>query len=257
MSDLLIDIQNFIATITINRPEVHNAMNAESWNELGQAMRQLNDNPDVRVIVITGAGEKAFVAGADLQWIRDRKPTDIYSGVAVQDVLREVYKSSKPTIAAVNGYALGGGCELMTACDIRIASERARFGQPEVKVGILPAGGGTQQLAKLIGLAKAKELIFTGDMIDAEEAYRIGLINYCVPHQELMGKVNELATKIANQPPIAVRMAKIALNESIRTDLDTGLALEKSLQAILFGTRDKYEGTNAFLEKREPTFLGE
>jgi enoyl-CoA hydratase len=253
---LLIDIEDYIATITINRPEQRNAMNPQSWSELSQAVRMLNSRDDVRVIVITGAGDKAFVAGADIQWLHDRKPLDIY-GLAVQDVLQEVYRSYKPVIAAINGYALGGGCELALACDIRIASENAKLGQPEINLGILPAGGGTQQLTKIVGLPKAKELILTGDIIDAREAKEIGLVNHVVPHEELKPRVMEMAKKIASKPPVAVRLAKIALNESATTDLPAGLALEKALQAVLFGTKDKQEGTSAFLEKRKPQFTGE
>ena len=185
---LLIQIEEQIATITINRPQKNNAMNPESWAELDKAIKELNSNDDVRVIVITGAGEKAFVAGADIQWIHDRKPLDIY-GLAVQDVLLSVYRSYKPTIAAINGYALGGGCELALACDIRIASTKAQMGQPEVQIGILPAGGGTQYLPKIVGLAKAKELIFTGDRIDANEAKELGLVNHVVEPEELMPRV--------------------------------------------------------------------
>lgn len=254
---LLIESEEHIAKITINRTEVRNAMNPESWKELGDAVRELNASPEIRVIMITGAGDKAFVAGADIAWIRDRKPLDIYGDVAVQDVLLEVYRSKKPIIAVVNGFALGGGCELMLACDLRIASDRAKMGQPEVNLGILPAGGGTQQMPKLVGLAKAKELILTGDIIDAHEAWRIGLVNHVVPHEELMEKAYELARKIASKPPITVQMAKIALNESVTADFPAGLALEKSLQAVLFGTRDKGEGTLAFFEKRKPHFIGE
>lgn len=253
---LLLEVEERIATITINRPEKNNAMNPDSWAELGRAIHELNENEDVRVIVITGAGEKAFVAGADIQWIHDRKPLDIY-GLAVQDVLLSVYRSYKPTIAAINGYALGGGCELALACDIRIASEKAKMGQPEVHIGILPAGGGTQQLPKIVGLAKAKEMIFTGDRIDAQEAKELGLVNHVVKHENLLAQTYEVAKKIASRPPLAVRMAKIALNESMTTDLAAGLALEKSLQAVLFGTKDKQEGASAFLEKRKPNFVGE
>ncbi len=253
---LLLHIEEQIATITINRPQKNNAMNPESWAELGKAIQELNSNEDVRVIVITGAGEKAFVAGADIQWIHDREPLDIY-GLAVQDVLLSVYRSYKPTIAAINGYALGGGCELALACDIRIASIKAQMGQPEVQIGILPAGGGTQQLPKIVGLAKAKELIFTGDRINANEAKELGLVNHVVEPEELMPRVYTLAKKIASRPPLAVRMAKIALNESMTADLAAGFALEKSLQAVLFGTKDKQEGTSAFLEKRKPNFVGE
>lgn len=254
---LFIDIDQHIALITINRPEVRNAMNPESWAELGVAVKKLNQNPDVRVIMITGAGDQAFVAGADISWIRDRKPLDIYGDVAVQDVLLDLYRSSRPVIAVVNGFALGGGCELMLACDLRIASDQAKMGQPEVNLGILPAGGGTQQLTKLVGLPKAKELILTGDIIDAQEAHRIGLVNHVVPHEELMDRAYALARKIASKPPITVQMAKIALNESVTADLPAGLALEKSLQAVLFGTKDKQEGTMAFFEKRKPNFVGE
>jgi enoyl-CoA hydratase len=253
---LLVSIQDFIATVTINRPEVRNAMNVDSWSELGKAINDLNKNNDVHVIVITGSGEKAFVAGADISWIRDRNPLDIY-GVAVQEVLLGIFRSYKPVIAAINGYALGGGCELITACDIRVASDRAKMGQPEINLGILPAGGGTQQLTKLVGLAKAKELILTGDIIDAKEAHRIGLVNKVVPHEELLERAYEIAQKIASKPPIAIRMVKIALNESATADLNTGLALEKALQAVLFSTKDKQEGTSAFLEKRKPNFIGE
>ncbi|WP_054948838.1 enoyl-CoA hydratase/isomerase family protein [Numidum massiliense] len=253
---LRVDIKDWIATVTINRPEKNNAMNPDSWAELGEAIKQLNAADDVRVIVITGAGEKAFVAGADIQWLHERKPLDIY-GLAVQDVLQSVFRSYKPVIAAVNGYALGGGCELALACDIRLASDNAKMGQTEIKLGILPAGGGTQQLTKIVGLAKAKELILTGDIVDAAEAKALGLVNHVYPQEELMDRVYEFAQKIASRPPVAVRMAKIALNESATADLASGLALEKSLQAYLFSTADKQEGTKAFLEKRKPNFTGE
>jgi enoyl-CoA hydratase len=250
-----ISIDNYIGKIQIYRPEKSNAMDPNSWEELDRAVKQLNNDDTVRVIVITGH-EKTFVAGADIQWIHDRKPLDIY-GLAVQDVLLNVYRSYKPVIAAINGYALGGGCELALACDIRIGSEVAKMGQPEINLGILPAGGGTQQLTRIVGLAKAKELILTGDMIDAYEAYRLGLLNYVVAPEQLMAKVYEIAGKIASKSPIAVKMAKIALNESPTIDLASGLALEKSLQAVLFSTDDKKEGTKAFLEKRNPVFIGE
>ncbi|THE09525.1 enoyl-CoA hydratase/isomerase family protein [Bacillus timonensis] len=253
--NLRITIEGYIATIKIYRPEKRNAMDPNSWAELDQAVRQLNLDDDVRVIVITGY-EKTFVAGADIQWIHERKPLDIY-GLAVQDVLLNIYKSYKPVIAAINGYALGGGCELALACDIRIGSDTAKLGQPEINLGILPAGGGTQQLTKIIGLAKAKELILTGDIIDAHEAKHLGLLNHVVPAEFLMEKVFEIAKKIATKSPIAIKMAKIALNESSTADLSAGLALEKSLQAVLFGTEDKREGTKAFLEKRKPVFKGE
>ncbi|MEK3889269.1 enoyl-CoA hydratase/isomerase family protein [Bacillus sp. FSL K6-3431] len=252
---LRVSIEDLIGTIQIYRPEKRNAMDSDSWAELDLAIKQLNNDDQVRVIVITGH-EKTFVAGADIQWIHDRKPLDIY-GLAVQDVLLNVYRSYKPVIGAINGYALGGGCELALSCDIRVGSETAMMGQPEINLGILPAGGGTQQLTKIIGLAKAKELILTGDMIDAHEAHRLGLLNHVVSAEKLMEKAYEIANKIAEKSPIAVKMAKIALNESTTTDLASGLALEKSLQAVLFSTEDKKEGTKAFLEKRKAVFKGE
>lgn len=254
-NSLKISIENFIATIQIFRPKKRNAMDPVSWVELDQAMKQLTLNQDVRVIVITGY-DKTFVAGADIQWIHDRRPLDIY-GVAVQDVLMNIYRSYKPVIAAINGYALGGGCELALACDIRIGCESAKLGQPEINLGILPAGGGTQQLTRIVGLAKAKELILTGDLIDASEAYRLNLLNHVVPDEQLMDKAYEVASKISGKSPVAVKMAKIALNESSTADLSSGLALEKALQAVLFSTEDKKEGTKAFLEKRKPVFNGE
>lgn len=252
---LRVTIEENIGTIQIYRPEKRNAMDSNSWAELDEAIKELNENKEVRAIIITGH-DKTFVAGADIQWIHDRKPLDIY-GLAVQDVLLNVYRSYKPVIAAINGYALGGGCELALACDIRVGSETSTLGQPEVNLGILPAGGGTQQLARIVGLAKAKELIFTGDLISAEEAYRIGLLNHLVPEEELMSKALEIARKIVSKPPIAIKMAKIAINESPTTDLPSGLALEKALQAVLFSTEDKKEGASAFLEKRKPVFKGE
>ncbi len=254
-SSLKITIDNQIGIIQISRPEKRNAMDPDSWAELDQAIKQLNLDDVVRVIIITGR-EKTFVAGADIKWIRDRKPLDIY-GLAVQDVLLNVYRSGKPVIAAINGYALGGGCELALACDIRVGSESTKIGQPEINLGILPAGGGTQQLAKIVGLAKAKELIFTGDIILAEEAYQLGLLNHVVPDEALMEKAMEIAEKIVSKSPVAIRMVKIAVNESPTADLPAGLALEKALQAVLFSTGDKKEGTTAFLEKRKAVFKGE
>ncbi|WP_257347267.1 enoyl-CoA hydratase/isomerase family protein [Pseudalkalibacillus decolorationis] len=256
LKHLLVDIQNNIGTITINRPKQRNSMDVDSWEELKSGVRFLNNHKLVRVIVITGAGRKSFAAGADIEWLKNRKPLDIY-GSAVQDVLLELYRSYKPIIAAVNGYALGGGCELMTACDFRIASSHAKMGQPEINLGILPAGGGTQQLTKIVGLQNAKELVLTGKIIDADEAYRIGLVNEVVEHEFLMDKVYTLASNLANKPPVALKLAKISLNESATADLSSGLALEKALQAVLFGTKDKEEGTEAFYDKRQPNFVGE
>lgn len=253
--NLRLSINNYIGKIQIYRPEKRNAMDPESWVELDKAIKELNSIDAVRVIVITGH-DNTFVAGADIQWIHDRKPIDIY-GLAVQDVLLNVFNSYKPVIAAINGYALGGGCELAIACDIRIGNKSAILGQPEVNLGILPAGGGTQQLTRIVGLAKAKEMIFTGDFIDADEAFRLGLLNHVVSDANLMDKTYEIAEKIAKKSPITLKMVKIALNQSFTSNLTTGLALEKALQAVLFSTNDKQEGTKAFIEKRKPIFKGE
>ena len=209
---LRLSIEDLVGKIQIYRPEKRNAIDPNSWAELDRAIKEMNNNDDVNVIVITGH-EKTFVAGADIQWIHDRKPLDIY-GIAVQDVLLGV-RYHKPVIGAINGYALGGGCELALSCDIRVGSETAVLGQPEINLGILPAGGGTQQLTKIVGLAKAKEMILTGDTIDANQAYRLGLLNYVVPADQLMEKTYEIAHKIASKSPIAIKMAKIALNESL------------------------------------------
>ncbi|WP_240376939.1 enoyl-CoA hydratase/isomerase family protein [Bacillus piscicola] len=249
-------VEDYVGIITIEREKKRNSMDVDSWLELQKAVRDMNENDDVRAIIITGQGKKSFAAGADISWIRDRVPLDIY-GSAVQDVLLDVYRSHKPVIAAVNGYALGGGCELMTACDIRIASDTAKMGQPEINLGILPAGGGTQQLTKLVGLAKAKELILTGKVITAEEALTIGLVNDVVPQEDVLETAIDMAKTLAAKPPVAVKLAKIALNESTTADLNSGMALEKALQAVLFGTKDKQEGVDAFLNKKTPNFVGE
>lgn len=253
LDNILIDTAEGITTLTINRPEVRNAMNQETWLELATAVRHAEQDSQTKVIVITGAGDQAFVAGADIKWLSQRPALDVleYGG---QDVLWEVENCTKPVIAAVNGYALGGGCELAMACDIRIAAENAQFGQPEANLGILPGAGGTQRLARLVGLGKAKELIFTGEIIDAFEAEKIGLVNKVVPLAELMDTVKAMAKKIMKKGPVAIRLAKTAINLSASTDLATGLLYEKTAQALLFTTDDRIEGTNAFLEKRKPEF---
>lgn len=251
-----LEVRGQVGIITIDRADKRNSMDVESWIELQRAVAEMNGDEKVRAIIITGDGDRSFAAGADISWIRDRVPLDIY-GSAVQDVLLAVYRSYKPVIAAVNGYALGGGCELMIACDLRIASKEAKVGQPEINLGILPAGGGTQQLTKLVGLAKAKELILTGKVITAQEALDIGLINEVVPKEDVFDKALETAAILASKPPVAMKLAKIALNESATADLNSGLALEKALQAVLFGTKDKKEGVDAFLEKKTPNFVGE
>ncbi len=243
------------AVLTLNRPQVRNALNLDTWIELSAAVEAVEADAALQVLIITGAGDQAFAAGADLAWLRDRTPFDALQS-RVQSVLLQLENMLKPSIAAVNGLALGGGCELAMACDLRIASARAVFGQPEVSVAILPGAGGTQRLPRLVGKGKAKELILTGDTIDAAEAHRIGLVNQVVPPEELMPTALAMARKIIGKGPWAVRLAKSAINVGCATDLHAGLAYERLALAVLFGTEDKREATTAFLEKRRPRLQG-
>jgi enoyl-CoA hydratase len=244
-----------IATITIDRQEVRNALNGRVMRELRAALDEFRDDESVGLVVFTGAGEKAFVAGADISELRERTALDALSS-GLQRLFDEIEGYEKPTIAAVNGYALGGGCELAMACDIRIAAENAKFGQPEVNLSIIPGAGGTQRLSRLVGKGKATELILTGEAIDAEEAHRIGLVSKVVPQEELTSAVGEMASAILKKGPLAIRLAKIAVSRGAETDQDTGMLIERLAQAVLLDSEDKREGTSAFLEKREPDFRG-
>ena len=246
-----------IGLLTINRPDKMNAISNELTSELGHLLDEIEYDEDLRVLIITGEGEKAFVAGADIGEIVDR---DARAGRRVtrerQELFARIENLPVPVIAAVNGYALGGGLELALACSIRICSEKAQFGAPEVKLGIMPGDGGTQRLPRLVGLGRAMEMVLTGDFIDATEAHRIGLANRVVPHEELLSQARELATTIASRPPMAVSLAKEALLRSQEGDTDAGFALESYLHALLCTTEDKKEGVAAFLEKRKGTFRG-
>lgn len=253
--NLILSKSEGIATITINRPGVRNAVNAETWELLRVAVQDVAQDDGVHVLIVTGAGQEAFAAGADIQWLHDRTMLATLEST-VQHVLQMLEELWKPSIAAVNGFALGGGCELALACDIRIASDRAKFGQPEVRLGILPAGGGTQRLPRLVGVAKAKELIFTGEIIDATQAERIGLVNRVVPHDELMPAAVQLAKKIMARGQLAVRLAKMSINAGTYYGPLAGSSVERLSQTVLFGTEDRLEGTQAFLEKRSPEFRG-
>ncbi|MEM2944304.1 MAG: enoyl-CoA hydratase-related protein [Methanomassiliicoccales archaeon] len=254
---ILLDIEEPFATITINRPKALNALSTTVLRELREALEKCEKDEKVKVVILTGAGEKAFVAGADIAEMSSLGPLDAKSFSEYgNSVFRYIEKMSKPVIAAINGYALGGGCELLMACDIVIASERAKIGQPEVKLGIPPGFGGTQRMSRLIGKMKAKELIFTGEMIDAQEAYRIGLVNRVVPAEKLIEEAKNIAKLIASRGQIAVRMAKQLINEGINIDLDSGLTLEAKGFALCFSTGDQKEGMKAFLEKREAKFTG-
>lgn len=252
-----LQIEGAIATITLNRPKALNALNLELVGELDQAVAQVRDDPAVRVVVITGAGEKAFAAGADITEFKEMSPVEAWGFTQqVQRVYLEIERLPKPVIAAVNGYALGGGCELMMACDIVYASDRAKIGQPETNLGIIPGAGGTQRLARLIGKQRAKELVLTGDMISAQEAWNLGLLNKVVPSDQLMAEVKKLAEKLVAKGAVALRAAKQAIEEGADVGLERGLGIEGKLFALCFATEDKTEGVNAFLEKRPPNFKG-
>jgi enoyl-CoA hydratase len=253
--NLLVEVRNSIGFITINRQEVRNALDPVTVNEIKGALDLFSTDENVKVLALTGAGEKSFAAGADIKKLKDRTFLETLAP-GMQGLNSQIESFDKPIIAAVNGYALGGGCELSMACDIRIAAEHAKFGLPELSLGILPGGGGTQRLTQLVGKGKAKELIFTGQIISAQEAQEIGLVNKVVPYKELITAVEEMAHKMIKKGPLALRMAKLSINAGAEADQKTGLMIEKLSQAILMTTEDKYEGTTAFLEKREPKFQG-
>lgn len=253
--NLLIDTKDGIAIVTINRPDKLNALNNQTMEELKNAFTELSKNNEVFIVILTGSGEKAFVAGAD---ISELNKLNMITGKEFaergQEVFNIIENMNKPVIAAVNGFALGGGSELALSCHIRLASENAKFGQPEVNLGIIPGYGGTQRLTRLINSGRAMEYILTGDMIDANEAYRIGLVNHVYPQNELMNKAIEIAKKIASKGQQAVRLAIKAVNIADEVSAKEGQNYEASLFALCCGTEDFKEGTNAFLEKRKPEF---
>jgi enoyl-CoA hydratase len=246
-----------VSVVFINRPKALNALNSQVLDELCQVFFELNSNEEISVVVITGEGEKAFVAGADIGEMSSLTSLEgerfMRKG---QETLSMIENLDKIVIAAVNGFALGGGCELAMACDIRLAARSAKIGQPEVNLGIIPGFGGTQRLSRLVGRGKAKQLIFSGDHIPAEEAHRIGLVDEVYDSEELLEKAKELAGKIASKGPLAVRACKMLINKGLDCDLDTGLHLEREAIAVLFSTQDQKEGMKAFLEKRKPDFKG-
>lgn len=253
--NIRVDIAESIATVTIDRPAVKNALNLETVNECHAALGELAANADVGVLIITGAGESSFVSGADINDIRARGLQDGLAAIN-SSLFAAIERFPRPTIAAINGYALGGGCELALACDIRVASDTAKFGQPELGLGIIPGAGATQRLPRIVGMGWAKHLILTGDIIDAKQALEIGLVTAVMPASQLQVRARELGKKILRQGPLAARLAKIALNASSRVDLDSGLLIETLAQAICYDSGDKQEGTAAFLEKRKPKFTG-
>jgi enoyl-CoA hydratase len=254
-ANIRIDVSEAVATLTIDRPAVKNALNRETVDECLDALRALAASDECGVLIVTGAGESSFVSGSDIGDIQTRTSKEGLAAIA-SSLCVAVDKFPRPTIAAINGYALGGGCELALACDIRIASEAAKFGQPELGLGIIPAAGGTQRLPRVVGLGWAKHLVLTGEIIDAKQALAIGLVTMVTPAGQLQPRARELAKKILRQGPLAARLAKLALNASARVDLDSGLLIETLAQAICYDSEDKQEGTAAFLEKRKPKFSG-
>ena len=247
--NVLYEVKRNIAILTINRPEALNALSIDVLRELEQLISQAEEAQNVYVLIITGAG-RAFVAGADIGQMKDLVPNDAKNfGKFGSSVFSKIEAISKPVIAAVNGFALGGGCELAMACDIRIAGTKAKFGQPEVSLGIIPGFGGTQRLPRIVGLAKAKELIYTAQTVDAEEALRIGLVNRVVPDEELMEVAMEVAGKIAQNAQIAVRQSKIAINKGIQCDIQTGTAIEAQAFALCFSTEDQKDAMTAYVNK--------
>jgi enoyl-CoA hydratase len=254
-STIRVGLSESIATLTIDRPSVRNALNLETVNECHAALGELAADADAGVLVITGAGESSFVSGADINDIRARGLEDGLAAIN-SSLFAAVERFPRPTIAAINGYALGGGCELALACDIRVAADTAKFGQPELGLGIIPGAGATQRLPRIVGMGWAKHLVLTGEIIDAKQALAIGLVTAVMPASQLQLRVRELAKRILRQGPLAARLAKLALNASARVDLDSGLLVETLAQAICYHSEDKQEGTAAFLEKRKPKFSG-
>ena len=257
LANVLYEKKGAIAYVTVNRPKVLNALDTPTWRDLRTAFEDARDDTAIRGVILTGAGDKAFIAGADISELAHVAAFEAeQSSRFGQGVLDLIETLGKPVIAAVNGFALGGGCETAMACTIRIAVEHAKFGQPEVKLGLLPGGGGTQRLPRLVGKGRALQLILSGGLIGAQEAYRIGLVNEVVPAADLIARPEAILDEIVANAPIAVKYALDAVNNGMETSQDEGLALEASYFGLCAGTEDKREGTSAFLEKRAPQFHG-
>ena len=257
LENVLYEKKGGIAHVTLNRPKVMNALNQATWRDLRTAFETARQDDDVRGVILTGAGDKAFIAGADICELAKIGAVEAEKSSGYgQGVLSLIENLGKPVIAAVNGFALGGGCETAMACTIRIASESAKFGQPEVKLGVLPGGGGTQRLPRLVGRGRALHLILTGEIINAQEAYRMGLVNEVVPATDLIARAEAILTQVFSNAPIAVKYSLEAVNKGLETTQAEGFALEASFFGLCSGTDDKKEGTSAFLEKRAPQFKG-
>jgi len=257
LANVLYEKRGAIAYVTVTRPKVLNALNTPTWQDLRTAFEHAQNDPTVRGVILTGAGDKAFIAGADIGELAHATAIDAErSSRFGQGVLDLIENLGKPVIAAVNGFALGGGCETAMACTIRVAVEHAKFGQPEVALGLLPGGGGTQRLPRLVGKGRALQLILSGEMISAQEAHRIGLVNEIVPAADLITRAEAILNKIASNAPLAVKFSLEAVNKGLETSQGEGLLLEASYFGLCAGTEDKKEGTSAFLEKRVPQFQG-
>ncbi len=256
--NLLFAVEDGVAIITFNRPKALNAMNSETMKELYDAVIHCKNDEAVKAIILTGSGEKAFVAGADISEMKDLRPKEALAFMELgHETLRALETLPKPSIAAINGFALGGGTEISMACDMRFASETARFGQPEILIGLIPGWGGTQRLPRLVGMGRAKELIMGGGQIDAKRAYEIGLVNQVFPADQLLDAAKKFAKKLAGMPGFAIKMAKHSINYGYDLSLDNANRLETECCAQCFSTDDQKEGMAAFLEKRKPNFKGQ
>jgi enoyl-CoA hydratase len=257
LENVLYEKKGAIAYVTLNRPKVLNALNRRTWEDLREAFDDAREDSAIRGVILTGAGDKAFIAGADIGELSRVTAVEAEeSSTFGQGVLNLIENLGKPVVAAINGFALGGGCETAMACTIRVATENAKFGQPEVKLGVLPGGGGTQRLPRLIGKGRALQLILSGEMISAQEAYRIGLVNEVVPAADLITRAEAILKQIFANAPIAIRYSLEAVNKGLETNQAEGLALEASFFGLCAATVDKQEGTQAFLQKRAPQFQG-
>ncbi|MEM9596099.1 MAG: enoyl-CoA hydratase-related protein [Acidobacteriota bacterium] len=255
-SAVLMEVHGRVAVLTVNRPSKLNALNQQVRDETLAHLETIQNDDGIGAVVVTGAGDKSFIAGADIGEFEGRSPFDQRDAMRFPRVFDVMANFPKPVIAMINGFCLGGGCELAMSCDLRVASDKARLGQPEIKLGLIPGGGGTQRLPRLVGTGNAMRLILTGDMIGADEARQIGLVDQVVPHDELREKTLELAKRIASMSPLTLRVAKEAIRASERMGVEEGILYERDLFCLCFSTEDKAEGVDAFLAKRKPEWKG-